>query len=238
MNDNFIFTFQNIEAQYAKALELGYKIMTCEEYVKLKQKKEDLIIVNRVDVDFSVKKALRLSNIFNKLSIKASFFFRLHAPEYNPLSFENYKIIRQIHNDGHEVGYHSEIIDMEAIWGEDAASCLERDLKVFENYYDIKIKGVASHGGLTGLNNLEFWKKEKPANFGLLYEAYDEEPSFDLFNNSLYISDSEWTRWKCYQNGAIIENDTRSFGQHLDEFPGLVYLLIHSDTYYDQHIYE
>ena len=63
------FTFQNIEGQYAKALELGYKIMTCEEYVKLKRKKEDLIIVNRVDVDFSAKKALRLSNIFNKLSI-------------------------------------------------------------------------------------------------------------------------------------------------------------------------
>ena len=175
MNDNFIFTFQNIEGQYAKALELGYKIMTCEG-VGVKTKKEDLIIVNRVDVDFSVKKALRLSNIFNKLSIKASFFFRLHAPEYDPLSFENYKIIRQIHNDGHEIGYHSEIIDMEAIWGDDAASCLEKDLKVFENYYGIKIKGVASHGGLTGLNNLEFWKKEKPANFGLLYEAYDEEP--------------------------------------------------------------
>ena len=40
MNDNFIFTFQNIEGQYAKALELGYKIMTCEEYVKLKRKKK------------------------------------------------------------------------------------------------------------------------------------------------------------------------------------------------------
>ena len=124
------------------------------------------------------------------------------------------------------------------IWkqfGGDAASCLEKDLKVFENYYGIKIKGVASHGGLTGLNNLEFWKKENQQTLDYYMKLMMRNPLIYLIIP--HISDSEWTRWKCYQNGAIIENDTRSLTTS-DEFPGLVYLLIHSDTYYDQHIYE
>ena len=78
----------------------------------------------------------------------------------NNIFFEIYKIIRELHNDGHEIGYHSEIIDLEAIWDEDATLCLKRDLKFFKDYFDINIKGVASHGGRTGLNNLDFWEKE------------------------------------------------------------------------------
>ena len=66
------------------------------------------MIVNRVDVDFSVKKAKRIWEIFEKLGIKGTFFIRLHAPEYNPFSFENYKIIKEIQNSGHEIGYHSQ----------------------------------------------------------------------------------------------------------------------------------
>lgn len=237
-NKNFIFTFENLKGQFLKAKDLGYQIISCEEFARNKPSKDTLTIVNRVDVDFSVKKAARLHKMFNELSIPATFFFRLHAPEYNPLSFENYKIIRNLHRDGYEIGYHSEIIDQEAIWSESASLCLERDIRVFKDYFDIEIKGIASHGGMTGLNNLDFWKKNKPKDFNLLYEAYDTEPDFNLFNNSLYISDSEWTRWKSYKNGINVEGDHRSFGEHLDDKPNLIYLLIHSDTYYDQHFYE
>ena len=89
MTANFEFTFANIEAQYQKALDLGYEIMTCADYLDRKTDLPPLVIVNRVDIDFSVKKADRLREIFAKLEIKASFFLRLHAPEYNPFSFEN-----------------------------------------------------------------------------------------------------------------------------------------------------
>ena len=36
-------------------------------------------------------------------------------------------------------------------------------------------EGVASHGGMTGLNNLDFWKDREPSDFGLTYEAYREQ---------------------------------------------------------------
>ena len=238
MKTEFEFTFANIEAHYRRALELGYEIMTCAEFVDRKSNLPPLTLVNRVDIDFSVKKAERLRDIFERLGIKASFFVRLHAPEYNPFSFENYAILKAIRDCGHEIGYHSEIVDQAAIWSEQASDCLNRDIETINRMLEINIRGVASHGGLTGLNNLDFWKHNAPADFGLCYEAYDEREPFNLFNNSLYVSDSEWTRWKCYENGKLREGDRGTLTDHVNSKWPLVYLVIHPDTYFDRHFYE
>ena len=236
---NFHFTFNNLKSQYKKAIDLGYQIITCLEYARNKEKYSDSkIIINRVDIDLSLKKARRLVEIYNELSIKGSFFLRLHAPEYNPLSFESYLIVKEMINSGHELGYHSEIVDQSIIWNEDPEDCLKRDISTLESFFETRIFGVASHGGMSGLNNLDFWKSHKPKDFGLAYEAYDEEPEFNLFANSFYISDSEWTRWKCYNNGKLLEGDNRSLSDHLEDGHRLIYLLIHSDTYFDRHFYE
>lgn len=238
MNSDFHFTFANIEAQYRAALDAGYQFITCLEYAERKDNLADLTVVNRVDIDLSVKKADRLRDIFDRCGINASFFVRLHATEYNPFSFENYRTLKAIRDSGHEIGYHSEIVDQAAIWNEDAAECLRRDIAILENMLGIKIQGVASHGGMTGLNNLDFWKNHTATEFGLKYEAYDSNERFNLFERSLYVSDSEWTRWKCYENGKLRQNDRRSFGEHILDKPPLVYLLTHSDTYFDKHFYE
>lgn len=228
----FQFTFNAINKQLENALNLGYKIITCSDYESHSVAFTDKIIINRVDIDFSVKKAERLGEIFNDLGIKGSFFIRLHAPEYNPFSFENYRIIKFLIDSGHEIGYHSEIIDQSEIWNEDASKNLIRDIEVINKIFEIKITGVASHGGMTGLNNLDFWKIHKAQDFGLLYEAYD------WFNETFYISDSEWTRWKCYDKGKLLKGDNRSFDEHVRDEHQLIYLLIHSDTYFKKHFYE
>lgn len=234
------FTFDFINEEYKKLLNAGYQFIRCDEYVS--QKKEALltnkIVVNRVDIDLSLKKAEVLVDIFNLLKIKASFFLRLHANEYNPFSFESYRIIKKIINNGHELGYHSEVIDQSKIWNEDPEKCLIRDIKTIENVFEVKVLGVASHGGLTGLNNLDFWKNRKASDYGLLYEAYDNEPTFNLFNESFYISDSEWTRWKCYDKGVLVKGDYRTPSEHISGNHNLIHLLIHPDTYYFRHIYE
>ena len=236
---NFHFTFKNIERQYREALDSGYKVITLAEFYD--QKKKGLspkTLVNRVDIDLSVKKSDKLVDIFNRLKIKATFFVRLHAPEYNPFSFENYRILKKLINSGHELGYHSEIVDQSVIWEEDAAYCLKRDIQILNTMFNVRIKGVASHGGLTGLNNLDFWKDKKAEDFGLLYEAYDTNPGFNLFNESFYISDSEWTRWKCYNKGIKVRGDNRSLEDHLSTGHPLIHILIHPDTYFDNHFYE
>jgi len=238
MNNTFQFTFLNIESQLQLAIDQGYTFITCLDYYRSKDFLEPKSIVLRVDIDGSVKKADRLRIVFKKLGVKATFFVRLHAPEYNPFSFENYRILKALRDDGHEIGYHSEVIDQATIWNEDAADCLVRDIEILNRMLGIKVQGVASHGGLTGLNNLEFWNNRQSKDFNVLYEAYEDSNSFNLFNLSFYISDSEWTRWKCYNRGVLRDGDRRSFGEHLIDGHNLIYLLIHPDTYFDRHIYE
>jgi hypothetical protein len=233
------FTFESIESQYRVALDQGYEFLTCADYVRCnKSELPSKAVVNRVDIDVSVPRAERLGDVYNRLGIKATFFVRLHANEYNPSSFENYRILKSLVHAGHEIGYHSEIVDAAAIWGETAEACLRRDIAVINGMLDIEICGVASHGGMTGLNNLDFWEDRIPAEFGLLYEAYDRQTEFNLFHQSFYISDSEWTRWKCYDNGQLVEGNRKSFGEHVLDGHPLIYLLVHPDTYFDRHIYE
>lgn len=232
------FTFDYLESEYNQIIRAGYKIITCEEYVNIKNHLKTKILVNRVDIDYSVKKAEILLDLFKKLNVKATFFIRLHAPEYNPFSFENYRILKRITKEGHELGYHSEIIDQSHIWNEDPKECLIRDIKIINLMFNTNIKGIASHGGITGYNNLDFWKNNKPSDFGLLYEAYDNEKNFNLFYESLYISDSLWIRWKVYEKGKLIEYDSESPSKHaLLGYP-IIYLLIHPETFYINHIYE
>ncbi len=235
----FSFTFEAIEAQYRAALDRGYEFIPCKDYVRRKAAAlPAATVVNRVDIDVSVRRAERLGAIYDRLGIKATFFVRLHANAYNPASFENYRIIKSLVRAGHEIGYHSEIVDAAAIWDEAAEACLRRDIEVMNRMFDIKMCGVASHRGMTGLNNLDFWEDRKPAEFGLLYEAYDKQPEFNLFQEAFFVSDSEWTRWKCYDRGRLVEGNQKSFGEHVADGHPLIYLLVHSDTYFDRHFYE
>ena len=236
--EKYNFTWSNLENEYRAILDQGYKIITCEEYVTIKENLPTKVLVNRIDIDLSIKKVINLLDIFDKLNIKGTFFIRLHAPEYNPFSFEGYRIIKRLLNSGHELGYHSEIVDQSMIWEEKAEDCLLRDLRVLGNMFDYKVKSLASHGGITGFNNLDFWNSRKPKEFNLLYEGYDKEPEYNLFQESFYISDSEWTRWKCYNKGKLLENDRRSPSEHIKDNHQLIHLLIHPDTYYKRHIYE
>ena len=91
---------------------------------------------------------------------------------------------------------------------------------------------------MTGLNNLDFWKDKKPSDFGMLYEGYDKQKEFNLFQESFYVSDSNWTVWKCFDKGVLAEGDSRTLGEHVKNEHPLIYLLIHPETYYDEHFYE
>lgn len=230
------FTYDKLEEFYRSAINCGYRIVTCSQYAKSQGR--DKVLVNRVDVDISLKKAKRVAEIFDGLGIQGTFFIRLHADEYNPFSFENFRILKSLRDSGHEIGYHSEVVDAAIIWNEDAEACLKRDIRVIEEMLEIKVEGAASHGGRTGYNNLDFWKNRSASSCGLLYEAYEEHGEFELFKKSLYVSDSEWTRWKCYMNGVLSKDDRRTPVEHLEEHPKRIYLLIHAESFYDEHCYE
>jgi hypothetical protein len=239
-NRSLSFTFESLEQQYLHALNHGYHFMTCADYVRRKSEGNlpGRIVVNRIDVDVCVRRAERLGELYDRLGIKGTFFIRLHAKDYNAVSFENYRVIKMLAERGHEIGHHSEVIDAAAIWNESPESCFRRDIELMKCMFNVEVYGSAGHGGMTGLNNLDFWDNRQPQEFGLLYEGYDTQPQFNLFQEALYISDSEWIRWKCYQNGEQVKGDYRTFGEHIDDAPPLIYLLTHPETYYDLHPYE
>ena len=135
---------------------------------------------------------------------------------------------------GFEIGYHSEIVDCSVIWGECVESCLKRDLKLMRTILDTPILGIASHGGLTGLNNLDFWENHRPDEFGAVYEAYGD----CVMKAGTYVSDSMWIHWKSYKSGVLQAGDIRSPSEIAnDDAPMLLYMLNHPDTYFDRHIY-
>lgn len=229
------FNINHYKEFFSKALNLEYKIITCFDYFIDNYKKDDKIIINRIDVDLDCKKAKDISDILRELGIKATFFIRLHAKEYNPFDFDNFLHIKSIINSGHEIGLHSEVVDCYEIFEEKSApQYIIKDIKIMNEMFDIKINGVASHRGITGFNNLDFWKYHHPKEFDLIYEAYDPK----LFNNCLYISDSQITSWKCYKNGNLQVGNDICFCEHLNIKPNLIYLLTHPMTYYKRHIYE
>lgn len=235
MPKKFEFTFRKIESEYRQIMKSGYKIIACSEYLQFKKKQKGKLLINRVDIDEDCAKAGKLAKILNRLKIRATFFVRLHAKEYNPFSLENYPFLKFIRDSGHEIGYHSEVVDEENLWKENGTECMKRDIEMINKMLGIKIKGVASHGGFTRFNNLDFWKNHQPSEFGLLYEAYDKQPNFDLFDHSLYVSDSEWVKWKCYRNGLFLKGDNRSPAEHaLCGEDKVIYSLIHPETYHDK----
>ncbi|HLC20518.1 MAG TPA: hypothetical protein VJM10_00220 [Candidatus Methylomirabilis sp.] len=221
-------------------MDAGYEIVSLVEYTRRKRSggRTEKIAALRVDADCTVKKAEVQCGIFDDLGIKGSFFFRLHAKQYNLLDFESYRIVKKIRARGHEIGLHTELVDQSLIWSEDPEVLLRRDLAVMVTVWGGQIWGSAAHGDVTGNNNLDFWNGRKPEDFSLVYEAYDRSPAFGLFYESRYVSDSEWFCWKAYENGVLLNGDHRAPAEHAKDSPQRLYLLIHSDTYYHRHIHE
>jgi len=227
------FTLEHYREIYKLALYHNYEIITCNDYFTNKFKTSKILIL-RVDIDIDCRKAKRIAEILNELRIKATFFVRLHAKEYNPFEFENYSYLKYILTSGHEVGLHSEIVDCSGIWHEDAGKILLSDISILNKMLCTKVTGIASHKGYSIFNNLDFWKDNKVEDYGLVYEAYDSK----LFNHCFYVSDALITSWKCYNNGELQVGNDKCLCEHLKDNHNVLYVLNHPMTYYKEHIYE
>jgi len=228
------FTFANY-ANIFRAITLeGYRAITMRDFFAGKYNDDERLLVSRVDVDVKIDRVPRLLAIYETLNIRATFFLRFHAPTYNLLSFGNVAIVQDLVTAGHEVGLHTELSDAEGLCSIDGVALLKREVDLLETLIGTKVFGTASHGDMTGYNNLDFWRTHSAADFGLLYEGYDEL----LWKHSRYVSDSEWTRWKAYDGGALISDDRRSPAEHAAEKPRVLHVLTHPESWYERYIYE
>lgn len=100
------FKFDHFEYTFQEALRKDYQIITVKDYFLKKYDENRKILINRIDVDVDCFRARRFAEIFNKLGIKGSFYFRLHG-SYNLFSFEIFNIVKEMVSNGHEVGIHT-----------------------------------------------------------------------------------------------------------------------------------
>ena len=229
------FRYSDYVAMLEGLLGAGYQFVTLREYFAGKVPLNSKIVVNRIDVDVKIERLRILRPIFKRLGIRASIYPRLHADAYNFLNFGTIQLFRSLIADGHEVGLHTEMMDAQGYLGVDGSALLRTELQLIESLLSTKIFGTASHGDMTAYNNLHFWKTHTPADFGLLYEAYDSL----LWDHCRYVSDSEWTRWKSYEGGKLLGGDNRSpLDLAREDAPPLIYLLTHPESWYEHYIHE
>jgi hypothetical protein len=209
---------------YCEIIELakkkGYRIMPLAD---LLSSGDDRIMLLRHDVEWSVERAARMAEIEHSLSVRATYFIRVHSETYNPFSFKTYPSLKRIYQLGHEIGLHFENLDFSVVTGEDPSSILKRELGILQTILGIKIRGVAAHRDFSGIDNSDFSSGIVLSEYGLDYEAYQLSKEF------LFVSDSlrTWRR----TNGRCICEVLRSNPSHE------ICLLTHPDLWYQESYY-
>lgn len=226
------FTFEHYRDTLRKGLALGYEFGSCQDWIEGKLT-GSRVCVMRHDVDFTPERSIVLAQLEHSLGIKATYFFRCHANQYNPLGFDTVSFIRGVKRLGHEVGLHAEPID----FGEATCCSPETFLRlsktILETVSGGPIVGVASHNDWTPSNNLDFWQEHSPQDFGFAYEAYG--PSLGLWTSAVYLSDSLMWGWKRYDHGVGPSNCAclcSAWGTS-----PLLYVLTHPHAWYAAHFH-
>lgn len=159
--------------------EKGFQFITIEEYFSSKYDKQNPFILMRHDVDRRPNSSLEMAKIEHSLGIKATYYFRTISQTLKP------KIIQEIADLGHEIGYHYECLAETNGDYEKAIDDFETNLSVLKEYYPIK--NIAMHGRPTSKwDSRLLWEKYDYKKYGILSEPY-----FDIdFDEILYITDA------------------------------------------------
>jgi hypothetical protein len=224
------FTWKQLQALLIRAREGGRATMTCRDARAARDvnRLPRRTLVMRVDVDRSPAAALAMAEVFRVHGCRATFFYRLHAPDYDLTQSSAQAHLRSVCDMGFEIGLHCEPLVVAALTGRPPERVLAEDVYALNDILGESIVGTASHGDARypHINNLDFWNDHRPESFGLLYEAYDER-TFGLFQISRYVSDSELVRWKAYDFGVLRKGDHRTLEEHLDDTDLPIYALVH-----------
>jgi len=178
------FTLEIYRHLLSELKKAGYSFQRVEDFI---QKTVDRVVVLRHDVDLRNWAAIRLAKYEASLGIKSTYYFRIVQQSYSP------KIIKQIVDLGHEIGYHYE--DLANCNGdfEKAMHSFEMNLAKIRQFYPVKT--ICMHGSSrTPYDNRDLWKHYKLEDFDLICEPY---VSID-YNKVLYLSDTG-RRWNGFK---------------------------------------
>jgi hypothetical protein len=183
----------------------------------------------RHDVDRWPHNALMMASIERDRGVTTSYYFR--SREIRTRS----KLIQRIARDGHEVGYHYEVLARTHGDFDKARGLFEDDLTRLRAI--ASVNSVAMHGSpLSKYNSIEFWSRFSLEDFDLAAEA------FHLVDHSewTYLTDTgrSWSERSAnlrdHAANAHALPDSRSTADlisHLEEVHGNLCLVVHPERW-------
>lgn len=159
-------------------IENNYNILTVKDY--LTNVYTSNIIILRHDVDSKPKFALRMAELEYKMDITSTYYFRHIKNVFNQ------EIIEKIHDMGHEIGYHYEVLSKCKGDYEKARELFKYELNDFRKICDINT--ISMHGSsLSKFDNRDMWTMYDFKDYGIFGEAY-----LSIENKFSYFSDTGW----------------------------------------------
>ena len=198
MND---FTLGYYSEFLSNLIKKNYIVLTLKDYLidpdynlNITDKKypNSNILVLQHDVDRRPKNSLKKARLEHKLGIHSTYNFRTIPKTFQP------KIIAEIADMGHEIGYHYENLTTTNGDYQQAIKDFEKNLARLRQYYPVKT--ICMHGSpLSQWDNRLLWQKYDYHDYGILGEPY-----FDLdYDNVFYITDAA----RSWNNGNVSVRD-------------------------------
>lgn len=175
MRDFTISIFKSLSLSF---LNQDYKVIRFYDYCSGANNLERFVIF-RHDVDEYPQNALNMAKIENELGMRTSYYFRICRSSYNE------RIIREIAQMGHEIGYHYEDLSLAKGDYEEAYRMFIDHLSRLRKLYPVKT--ICMHGSpLSPYDNRLLWKKYDYRELGIIGEPY-----LDIdFREVLYLTDT------------------------------------------------
>ena len=158
----------------------------------------DRMVILRHDVDLLPQNSLAFAKIQHELGIKASYYFRIVPESYNE------KIIAEIADLGHEIGYHYEDLTLTNGDIDKAYDSFCRNLEKLRKRYPVKT--ICMHGSpRSKWDSKDLWKHYNYRDYGIIGESY-----FDVnFDEVFYLTDTgrRWDGWKVSMRDKVPQQE-------------------------------
>jgi hypothetical protein len=174
----------------------AFSFVPLREFMKNQERRT---ICLRHDVDLLPQNSLAFAKIQYNLGIRGSYYFRAI-----PQSWDE-SVIKEVHDLGHEVGYHYECLTTTRGNLQKAIEDFEKNLKSLQKL--VPVNTICMHGSPRSMwDSKELWKFYNYRDFGI-----EAEPYFDVdFSNTLYLTDTG-RRWN--GNKVSVRDKVRNVGE-------------------------
>ena len=156
---------------------------------------EERVLILRHDVDFSLQYAYELSLAETRRGIRSTYFILLYNDYYDPLTSKGESTMREMVQNGHEIGLHWD----SSLYPKEAAELqrhFTQDIESLGSALGTRIQSASQHIP-TDTPGLDVEKYVR-------YETYSEE----VRSRFSYVSDSSM-QWREYTPIDLIETETR-----------------------------